>query len=179
MGTQIEGSGSGRKAGVTINHELNVAVGTAFQAATIRGDAYLWFATQRDVVAGETLFMIRNDSGSQDLVIDSVELLNGNVAQCVYDFHIVTVGYASAGTLITGTNMNLDFGNTAAVDARADETGNTQGTVFKEYRAFVVDAYSDFPNMGLILKPGTAFGIDQITESDSGAVSVKGYFIDK
>ncbi len=180
MVTKIEdGLGSGREAAVSPANDLSVTVGTAFEIAARRGDAYLWFTSDANVVAADTLLLIRNDSGSQDLVIDSVELLNGNVTQCVYDFHIVTAKYTATGTEITGTNMNTNFASSATATAYHDETGASQGTVIKEYRALVGDTYYDFADMGIVLKEGVAFGIDQVTESDSGAVSIKGYFIDK
>ncbi len=180
MGAKIEdGLGSGREANVDSANDLSVTVGTAFERASRRGDAYVWFTSDANLADADTMLLIRNDSSTQNLVIDSVELLNGDATQCIFDFHIVTAAFTAAGTEITGTNMNTNFGNTAAVSAWHDETGNAQGTVIKEYRALVADTYYNFPDLGIVLKEGTAFGIDQITTSDSGALSFKGYFIDK
>ncbi len=180
MATKIEdGLGSGREASVNPANELNVTIGTAFERASRRGDAYLWFTSDANLADADTVLMIRNDSSTQDLVIDSVEILNGDATTCIYDFHIVTAQYTAAGTAIVGTNMNTNFANTASVTAIHDETGNTQGTVIKEYIALLADTYYDFTDMGIILKEGTSFGVDQITASDSGAVSIKAYFIDK
>jgi hypothetical protein len=148
-------------------------------AASLRGDAYSWFIGDSDIATTETMLIVRNDSSTQDLVIDSVELLNGNITQCVWDFHIVTAPYTNAGTAVVGTNLNTNFSNSANATCTHDETGNTQGTVIKEYRALVADTYYNFTNLGIVLKEGTAFGVDQITESDSGACTFVGYFVDK
>lgn len=143
--------------------------------ALTAGDAYVWTAQDTDVDAADTLLAVRNDSHKYKLVIDRIEITNGNVATR-YEIHKITAAYTSAGT--AGTEINLGgSGKKAPVTCHADETGNTQGTVFQDIGAGVaVEQYS--VKVGIVLNEGEAIGVDQVTESTAGACSIYGYFVE-
>ncbi len=185
MGTIVrDGSGDNYAAQVSLSKELSVTTGNQWQKACLRGDAYYWASADADVNTGDTLILVKNKTEKRYLMIHGAFIMNGNVAATTYDFHVVTTGFTDTGTLLTGINMNANFGVTGDAIAWGDETGNTQGTVIFDHittsaavnELFTSDDVSAFP---LLIPPGGAFGIDQITESDSGWAGVYGYFIDK
>lgn len=150
------------------------------QAALLRGDAYAWHSQDINIdTPGDTLIMLRNDSGSQDLVIDRIILVGGN-ANSRYEIHKVTVEYTPAtgakGAIIVGMNLG-NSGTTADVECRSDEDGNTQGAVFAEGSLLAVTTV--VLQMNLVLGKGQAVGIDQVAASIAGAATIFGYFVDR
>lgn len=142
--------------------------------AIINGNGYVWTAQDTDVNAADTLLALRND-GNQKLVIDRIVVTGGNVASR-YEAHIITATYTSAGTAVTGVNLNTGSKNIAQdVTSHADETGNTQGTVFADL-AVGITTVLVFETPGLVLANGIALAVDQVTESTAGAVAFWGHF---
>jgi hypothetical protein len=183
MGTKIEdGTGAGYEAEVTSNREVSVTSGSALERARAKGDAYSWTTpspVDNDINVDDTLLIVRNNSATQDLVIDRVVLYNGDANPCTYDFHVVkTVWAGTGGGEVIGTNMNSRFGNNADATGWQDEEGNAQGTVIQDYIALVADTTYTL-DLGIALGSGHAFGIDQATESDSGGATIFGYFVDR
>lgn len=142
--------------------------------ALTKGDAYVWCSQDLNISAGGTMLIIRNDSKTLRLVIVRVEVTNGNVATR-YEIHKVTAAYTPDDD--TGDEINLGgTGKKAPVSKTADDAGNTQGTVFAEIGAGVaVETYHR--DTMLVLNEGEAIGVDQVTASTAGTVSIYGYFI--
>jgi hypothetical protein len=180
MGQTITGSsGGGYTADVNAQGELRVTTDTPLMRAALLGNAFSWTNVPADIATGETMLIVRNDSSSQDLVIDHVKIHNGNAAVCNYDIHVVTAAYTNAGTDVVGVNLNTAFGSSPSkYTATADETGNTQGAMLTEFWAVLADA-SYHVDVRVILSQGAALGIDQVTESTRGTAQIVGYFIDK
>ena len=175
MGLAIQGK-SGFNAEVS---DVGAMLVSGLDAITLnaltKGDAYVWTAQDADIDAADTMLAVRNDSHTQKLVIDRIELTNGNVATR-YEIHKVTAAFTAAGTAATEINLG-GTGKKAPVSAYSDETGNTQGTVFAEIGAGVaVETY--VRKVGMVLNEGEAIGVDQVTESTAGACSIYGYFIE-
>jgi hypothetical protein len=187
MGTKIEdGLGSGREAAVNSSNELVVTSETNWERAIRLGNAHYWVSADADVVAGETLILVRNESDTKLLVIHGVHIINGNVAATTYPIHLVTTPFTAAGTVVSSINMNGNFGSASTSDVTAmhDETGNVLGTVLNELLTTAATTHhqltsSDLPFVGLALSKGQALAIDQETESTAGQAGIYGYFIDK
>lgn len=145
--------------------------------ALTKGDAYVWTAQDTDIVAADTMLSVRNDSHTQKLVIVRIEVTNGDVATR-YEIHKITASYTPTGTDADEINLG-GTGKVAPVSAIADETGQaTQGTVFAEIGAGVaVETYKR--DTCLVLNHHEAVAVDQVTESDAGACSIYGFFIDR
>jgi hypothetical protein len=173
----IKGGSSGREAEVDSQLRLSVITETPLQQALRKGLAYSWTNVPADIATTETMLIVRNNSSTQDLIIERISLSNGNAAVSNYDIHLVTAAYTNAGTAVVGVNLNSHYGNAAPVDATADETGNTQGSMILEYWAVLADATYEL-DMNVRLKNGTALGIDQVTESTRGTAQFVGYFVD-
>jgi hypothetical protein len=186
MGTKIEdGTGSGNEVQVNSLNEMIVDTETPWQKAVRRGDAHYWLSADADLVAGETMLLVRNDNTSRNLVIQAITIINGNVAACTYAIHLVTSAFTAAGTTVASINMLAGAGVATDVTALADETGNTQGTILHNYLTVAATTtYHLTENdlgflAGLTLTSGSALGVDQVTESTSGQVAIYGYFIDR
>lgn len=167
------------------NNQVEVSLQGSVQAsgwdallenALTKGEAYVWCSQDVNVVAAGTMLIIRNDSKTQKLVIVRVEVTNGNVATR-YEIHKVTAAYTPDDD--TGDEINLGgTGKKAPISKTVDDAGNTQGTVFAEIGAGVaVETYKR--DTCLVLNEGEAIGVDQVTESTAGNVSIYGYFLDR
>jgi len=188
MGQTISGvdNGSvGRLAGVNARRELLTTTGTPFQQACFAGDAYYWLSASADIDAGDTMLLVRNDS-QRLMVVEAITIVNGNVAACTYDIHVVTNSFTAVGTAVTGWNMRSDKPDAGGlVTAMADETGNVQGRVIQDHIFTVASIWDvltqkDVPALGaLTIGSGHAIAVDQITESTAGQVAITAYFIDK
>ena len=148
---------------------------TGFQKAAERGDAYVWTIESYAFSASDTLLAIRNN-GTKVLHIEKVFVQTSH-ASAEIEIHRVTAAYTNAGTAVTGTNL-LPGGAAADVDATADETGNTQGTVIerriaREYALVEVDFKG-----AVTLNTGQAIGVDTTLGDDVCYVSIWGYFED-
>jgi len=178
MRLQLEGS-DGTIADVSSDGELLVK-GDRWAAAADRGDAYIFSSQDADIAAAGTMICLRNDDQDRVLVIDRIMVCNGNVATR-YEVHLVTAAYTAAGTAVVGINANpayADMVNGNGATCYANETGNTQGSVFLDIGAGVaVVTYGPY-ELDLKLKAGTAIGIDQVTESTAGAATIFAYFED-
>ncbi|KKK70147.1 hypothetical protein LCGC14_2926910 [marine sediment metagenome] len=167
---------SGNQAEVSRQGSLHVTGWDAFmENALTKGDAYIWCSQDINIGAGGTMLIVRNDSHAQKLVIVRIEVTNGNVATR-YEIHKVTAAYTADDDSATEINAG-GWGKGAPATATADDDGNTQGTVFAEIGAGVaVETYAR--DIGMVLNQGEAIGVDQVTESTAGNVTLYGYFID-
>ena len=94
-----------------------------------------------------------------------------------YEIHRVNVAYSATGTDVVGMNL-ANRGAIADVAADANETVNAQvaANVFMEAALTAVKSVD--LKVGIVLGKGDALVCDQVTESDSGACTFFGYFVD-
>jgi len=176
MGTKIEdGTGGGKEAQVNEDNELVVNANSALVRASLRGDAYSWTSVAADIDTGDTMLMVRNDS-ARNLILSRLTVTGSNVAG-ILDLHLVTAAYTAAGTAVTGINLNSASSKTADATAFGDETGNTQGSVLMELVVPITTPYTVDLD-GVVVGPGHAVGLDQITEATAGSAQLVGYFQD-
>lgn len=177
MALQIEdGKGTGRKAEVNTNHELIVRAITENEVertSETEGQAYIWTSQDLDIDAADTLLLIKNDN-AEPLHVQQIIFSAGNAATR-YEVHIVTADITPAGNTVTGFNMNTNSGNVAEATAKSDETANTQGTVIYDINLLATTTFTVHTD-GLLLAKNISLGIDQVTESTAGNVTVIGHY---
>lgn len=174
MGLQIQGK-DGTPLEVLLGGAVPVYGMAAFEHnALYKGDAYIWCSQDSNIDAADTMLIVRNDSQDKKLVIVRVEVTNGNVATR-YEIHKVTAAYTPDDDSATEINAG-GWAKDAPATATADDDGNTQGTVFAEIGGPVaVGNYHR--DMFLVLNYHDAIGVDQVTASTAGCVTIYGYFI--
>lgn len=171
-----DGKGSGKVAEVDAANRLRTSAAALDEITRVSldsGSAFIWTSQDTDIDAADTMLLVRNDS-EKPLIIDGFIITGGN-AISRYECHIVTASFTAAGTAIANFNMNTGSANVANVTAFEDETGNTQGTVIYDITAGVTITVQ-VPTPGLVLAQGHSFGIDQVTESTAGNVTIFGHF---
>lgn len=179
MGISLEdGKGTGFLASVDVNNMLNVKAVTESEMlfSIENGDGYSWTNATYDYSAADTILLVRNDSSSQNLIIDRI-IMSSDTATYV-TIHCPTVAFTGAGTVVTGVNLNRTSGKTALASAWANETGNTQGVVIQRPSIAVANTdYSiDIAEGGIVLGNGQSLGVDYITNGAACRVTIYGYF---
>ena len=181
MGLPISGK-SGNRADVNKKGEILSSVAAAPEItrnALAKGDAYAWHSQDSNVDAADTLLTVRNDSGSQDLVIDRIQITGGNVASR-YEIHKITANAAFSAGGIGAAIVAMNLGNSGKIpDASGykDDIGNIQGTVFMEV-AVGVTITKEF-DVGIVLSKTQMIAVDQVTANTAGAATFFGYFVDR
>lgn len=152
---------------------------SAIGAASLKGDAYSWCNVSADIDATDTGLLIRNDSKTRLLVIDSC-LLWVDVATKIQIF-CPGPGITLAGTAVAAKNLNRASNKTAPASAYADETANTQANIIANI--FVPDGSAlahttvDF-NGAIVLSYDESIGFDIVAESAAYNITVFGYYVD-
>lgn len=175
---QIEdGKGTGNRAQVDSSNRLSVKAITEpeLEQASEDGNAYIWISQNLDIDAADTLLLVKNTS-DKDLHIHHITFSSGNVATR-YEVHIVTADITPAGTTVTGFNMNTGSAKVADAISKSDETANTQGTVIYDITLLATTNLTLF-TLGIILAKNISIGVDQVTESTSGNITIVGHFGD-
>jgi len=174
-------TGEGYTADVNSDKQLTVAgtsIGSLADAA-LRGDAYAWCNVSANIDATDTGLLVRNDSKTRLLVIDTI-FLWVDVATAV-QIHCPGPGITLAGTVVTGENLSRSSNKTAPASAYADETGNTQANIIKT--VFVPDG-STLPHTvvdvkgAVVLSYDESIALDVVAESVAYNFTVWGYFVD-
>ena len=124
---RIEGN-SGNLADVNDDKQLEVRAVTESDleyASEAKGKAYSWSSTYA-ATGGQEVISIKNTSQTDCLIID--EIVVANSVASAFTLFEVTSGTA-AGSAITGQNLNLGSGNSAAATAfgGASVTGSLTG----------------------------------------------------
>ena len=178
MGLPISGISDNR---LDVNSRKEVLMSASMmpeitKVALTTGDAYVWMSQDTDINAADTMNSVRNDSSSQDLVIDRIVIVGGTVASR-YEIHRISEGNAFAGgTVIAAVNLGAS-GKIPDASGYTHDTGNTQGTVVLEVGVGVLGTrviQCDFT-----LSTKQILAIDQETENAAGATMIFGYFIDR
>jgi len=173
-----DGRGSGRKAEVDDHHRLSVACVTENEIAhqsRVHGLAYTWTHSY-NYAAADTILALRNDSTTQNLIIDRIIIASDTTTA-------VTVhspsGTTFTGTAVTGVNLNRQSGNVALATAKGDETGNTQANVIFE-NIILANAPIIMPVEGaIILGYLDELAVDFVTVGTLGAVTFRGFYKDR
>lgn len=150
-----------------------------FKDAVRDGDAYRITALDADIDAGDTMLLVKNTGNSNFRVKEII--INGGNAASLYDIHFTDASSAQtpAGTAVVPVALNgrkdNGKGSTDLV-AKSDETGySTQGTILEE--ATVGATTRVVVDMGgMVLGTNDAVGVDQVTESTAGGVTLVGWF---
>ena len=154
---------------------------SAIHAASLKGKAFAWNAINANIDAGDTALCVRNDSATEYLVIEKLYAYS-DVASDI-DVHLITATFTAAGTAVTGVCLNPAKATVASATAKADETGNTQGSIIVTLRNNEVgsDQFSiDYDFKGaVILGQNQAIGVDLVVESGAFECTIIGYFIEK
>jgi len=167
--------GSGNRQEVDDEKRALVDARSDFQRAADRGDAFVWAMEDYTQAATDTILLVRNDNSAKKLHITEVRIAQGNT-KIEIEIHRVIAAFTAAGTAVVGVNLNGTSGKTAEATAKADETGNTQGTVVQ--RIYVYEAKEtvlDFKG-AFSLGYNQAIGIDMKTGADWCLASITGYF---
>lgn len=172
-----DGKGNNGAAEVNADQQLvtRAIVEEEIEHASAEGSAYSWDSTETDVAAGGTMLFVKNDS-DVPLVLDRASI-NGSNVIC---FWTILLGQATTtpagGSSVTGVNLNPSFsGKAAEATARANETAVADGDIVDRVKT-PIDNYVQHDLHGIILNKGQYVQFNQITESDSGAVTLFGHF---
>lgn len=170
-----DGQGSGQKQGVDSEFRGKTAATTktALDYWAGKGRAYSWNSLDIDIDAADTLLLVKNDS-SASLYIDYMIISAGNVATR-YEVHIPAAEVTVTGTVVVGFNLNTGSSNVATATAASDETNNTQGTIIYDISLLPTTTLVVLTT-GLILSEDKSVGIDQVTESTAGNVTIYGHY---
>ena len=140
------------------------------------GLAFSWTSLNTDIAAGDTRLIIRN-TDSAFLVLTNITGMPANVS-CHYDYGIgqSTTTFAS-GTAVTAVNLNESFSTTTFdYDAMDGETAIADATIAGGLWVSTVASNSESLS-GIILGKNHFFQVNQETESTSGRITIKGFFI--
>lgn len=141
-------------------------------ASQSRKDAYSWIADY-NYTGDDTILAIENTSANT-LSIEGI-WLSGDT-DTVVKIHRPTSTYTTAGTSVTGVNLN-DTGIPAEATATEDETGNTQGDIIwsGEIQAASDPYYVDFKGAVLLSKNKT-IAVDYVTTGGACNVTIIGHY---
>jgi hypothetical protein len=124
------------------------------------GLAFSWSSIPYSSSANDTILIVKNTSSTQKLYITDVNINVGATASRL-DVHLVTSDYSSAGTAVTGVNLN---------------TGSSNSAILK-YVYCAVDTHTPLDLRGVILIEDDALGVDIIENSISEvSVTITGYY---
>lgn len=151
---------------------------TNLQDAINDGNAYTWHFVDDDIDTLDTLGLLKN-TGTKNMRIVEISLQGGNVAS-LYNIHVQdpTVTGTPTGTAVVAVKMGRKDNNNATKNAvaKADETGYaTQGDLLYSVQVpITTEVVRNMHNM--ILEPGAAIAVDQVTEATAGGLTIVGYF---
>lgn len=179
-----DGAGRGYQAEVSSGLQLQTRALSVspLHAASLNGDAYAWNAVSADIDAADTALLVRNDSDTRYLVIEKVYVY-ADIATTV-DIHVIPNStFTIAGTTVTGVNLNTGSGKVADATARADETGNTQGSIICTLATPELTTHQEGqwfePEGGVILSKNSCLGVDIVGDSAAFECTIIGYFLDR
>lgn len=140
------------------------------------GLAFSWVSLNADIDIGDTILIVRNTS-KDFLVMSTITGLPANVA-CSYSVNIGNSTTAfSGGSTVVAKSLNQSIPNNAFDhDAHTDEESIADGTQIEGI--WVPTTSSIHQSLsGVILGKNDFIQINQETESTSGRVILKGFFI--
>ena len=179
MSKILDGTGKGNEAKVDSNNRLHVKAITEsdLEAAAEDGNTFSWSNATYNYTGADTILAVKNTDTSKNLHITKV-LCSGDTATNV-QIHLITAAYTSAGTEVTGTNLNGNSNNVANAEGYADETGNTQGSLIAN-QYIVAGGESSITDLegAVILGQNHAIGVDFVTVGAAAYVTILGHYED-
>ena len=142
------------------------------------GLAFTWVSLNADINIGDTALIVRNTS-DEFLVMTEITGFPANVS-CDYSINVGNSTTAfSGGTAVVAANLNQLFPNkTFDYDAHTDETAIADGTLVDGL--WVSTVQSNTKSLaGIILGKNDFIQVNQETESTSGRIILKGFFIEE
>lgn len=174
-----DGKGRGYQVEVNSDQQLEVAakVKSAFAKASEKGNAFAWTAVSADIDATDTALLVCNDSQTKKLHITKVYCYSDVPTRI--QIHLPTYP-TLAGTAVVGVCLNKALNKTAEATAKADETGNSQGSIIKVLvtNELTTDQFAvkhDFEG-AVILGYHQSIAVDLVAESAAFDCSIEGYF---
>ncbi|MCP4569087.1 MAG: hypothetical protein GY841_16050 [FCB group bacterium] len=170
-----DGAGGGYSAAVTSENKLRAYCTTESESSyesEVNERAYTW-TTAYSCAANDTILWLRNDSTTENLVIDKVLFMSDKTTRFVV--HSPADGGAATGTAITGTNLNRKSGRTASAKCWQDETTGTQANIIAN-GSIVAGGTAILPIEGaIVLGYKDVIAVDTVATGYTG-VTFKGYY---
>lgn len=140
------------------------------------GLAFSWISANADINIGDTVLIVRNTS-DEFLVMSEITAMPANVT-CEYS---INTGNAtttfSGGSAVVAINLNRQFSTQVFdYDAHTDEESVADGDLVDGIWCSIVESNTK-SLAGIILGKNDFIQINQETESTSGRIIVKGFFI--
>jgi len=178
MGLQIEdGTGSGKTAKVSLNHQVAVRSESVDSSAIVAGRDERYFVWQSDYAASanDIVLYIQNTDPNRLLKIRKIYLYNSGAT--TWEMQRVDSG-TPAGTEIDALNLTFGSGINANATAYGDAavTGTSGTTAFSYVKDAGDDHYLD-ANGAVIIKPFSAIQV-KVTGAGTIKVYIAAYFAD-
>lgn len=170
-----DGKGTGHRAEVTDDNFLRTYSQTETEmshTAEHHGDAYIWTAS-KDINTTDSIIWIRNDSTTQNLIIECFHVTNNAAGSW---FAYCPTGTTADGDTITGVNTNRSSGNVALATCRADATGTTPANYIFYGAGMASETVTVSLHGSLILGYLDEFAIDITTEPTLAQATIMGYY---
>ena len=136
--------------------------------------AFCWTNLTYDYTAADTILLVKNMHTTKVLVIEGIWASGDTATEVVV--HRPTTEVTVAGTEVVGINLNGESSNVAQASARADETGNSQGSIITSGR-IPANTMTPMGAPGVVrLAQKQSIGVDFVTEGAAANVSIVGYF---
>lgn len=142
------------------------------------GLAFSWVSLNADINIGDTILIIRNTS-DEFLVMTEITGMPANVS-CDYSINLgnATTTF-TGGSAVVARNLNQQFVNKVFdYDAHTDEESVADGNQVDGIWVSAVESNTK-PLSGIILGKNDFIQINQETESTSGRIILKGFFIEE
>ena len=144
---------------------------------TEHASAFSWTIVSYDYDAADTILLVRNDSTTEILYIDTVWAWIKTAGALL--LHHPTADFVINGTTVVGVNLNTTSGVLADATAMADETGNTQGDILDmRYCAGAASIGVHFLNEDGVIALGyhDSLGLDAVAGGDECLAVMMGYY---
>ena len=141
--------------------------------ASEEGRAFSWVSAATDIDTTDTRLFVKN-TGTAPLHVSYLRF-NGSNVICQWTVLKGSAATTPTGTLVTGANLNFGSAKVAAAISYDDETAVADGTVIDRVWTPITNTLT-VDMSEVILTTGTYIQINQITESTSGSVILRGWF---
>jgi hypothetical protein len=171
-----DGKGTGYKAEVTNDNFLRTYSQMETEMSHTsehHGGAYVWTAS-KDINATDSIIWLRNDSTTQNLVIECFHVSSDAAGSW---FAYCPPGTTADGDTITGVNTNRSSGKVALATCRQDATGTTPANYIYYGHNIAAETVTVSLHGALVLGYLDEFAIDITTEPTVLAqATIFGYF---
>jgi len=141
---------------------------------SMKGKAFSWTTATLDIDANDTALAVRNDSTTEKLVITKISIQSS--IETVVILHFPQVAYTPTGTAVTGVCLNDSSTNIALATAKADETANTQGSIFRRLETQANIPVEISTDGIIVLGYQDSIAIDLVADCADVHATIEGYF---